>query len=248
MKEINTFQNTDKLVIIDGRVEKEKLSYFKEKAYTIIPTIKCNEVQDPISYHPDIVLTPIGEKTLIVAPNVFDYYYEKLSGFGFNLIKGNSFLEKNYPKDSFYNLANTGSYILHRKDITDRKILEQIDNKKYKFINIKQGYSKCSIGIISKDRIITSDKGIYKTIKSRTSSLDVLLIEEGYIDLEGFDYGFIGGAMGLEDRDRVLLAGSLDYHKDGSRIREYIRRSGKKPIELWDGRLRDIGSIFCFKL
>ena len=70
----------------------------KKLNINIIPTIACKEVAEPISYHPDIVIHPINHNTLIVAPNVFDYYEDKLHGLGIKIIKGETKLDKEVSK------------------------------------------------------------------------------------------------------------------------------------------------------
>ena len=58
-------------------------------------------------------------------------------------------------------------------------------------ISSRQGYSRCSVCVVSDNAIITADEGICRSAEAH--GVDVLKIRPGYIDPPGFDYGFIGG-------------------------------------------------------
>lgn len=228
-------------IILDGRAGKEIKDNLKKLNLNIILTPKCLEVQNPISHHPDIHLHPINYNTIVIAPNVFDYYSNIFKNSNIKLIKGNRKLGYDYPKDIPYNIARVGNYAIHNKKYTDESILYLLNNQGIEFINVKQGYSKCSVAIVDENSIITSDRTIYeKTIKK---NMDVLLIEKGYIKLEGYNYGFIGGAMGNIDKNNILIAGELKTHIDGDRILDFIKKRNINIIELKKGEIEDLGSM-----
>lgn len=229
------------LSIIDGRLPKDIENELKNKKIEIIKTCKCSELYNSIQYHPDMSLCYLGENKIVIAPNVYDYYENVLNPYNFNLIKGTKFLENKYPKDIYYNAAIFGNYCIHNFDYTEENILNYIKEKNLIKINVKQGYSKCSICIVDENSIITSDEGIYKeTIKY---GIDCLLIEKGYINLFDMNYGFIGGASGLISKDEIAFLGDISKHIDHTKIKKFLNKKGKKISSLGKNELIDLGSI-----
>ena len=108
-------------------------------------------------------------------------------------------------------------------------------------IHTNQGYTKCSVAVVSENAVITADKSIGSACRS--FGIDVLTVCEGHVSLPPYDYGFIGGASGIKD-DNVYFCGSLDRHPDGERIKEFSEKHGKAAISLSDGGLQDVGTLF----
>jgi len=229
------------LVIVDGRASQEIISNLKKQKLEVVLTCKCNELYEAISYHPDIVMHPINSNTLIVAPNVYDYYSDALSQRGIKLIKGEKKLERNYPDNIAYNVARVSSYALHSFKYTDEKLKFYLRKEGLQFIDVKQGYTKCSTAIINNNAIITSDPSIYKACTKL--EVDVLFIRNGYIKLPGLDYGFIGGTTGLISEKKLLFSGKIDDHPDSKQIKYFLEKHDVLPIILSNEKIIDIGSI-----
>lgn len=228
-------------VIVDGRVSEEIFKNLKNLNLNIIPTIKCKEVPEPISYHPDIVLHPINHKTIIVAPNVFDYYNIKLSKLGIKVIEGETILGKDYFNHIAYNVGRIGKFVIHNLKHTDEKLKYYLKKENLDFIHVNQGYTKCSIAIVNKKAIITADRPIYNKLKEL--GIDVLLIEPGYIELEGYTYGFIGGTNGNLSNKIIVLSGRLKEHPDKYKILKFLKKYNTKIIWLSNENIIDIGTI-----
>lgn len=231
------------LVIIHGKVSQEIIDKLKKIDLKIIPTIKCESVDESIAYHPDIVLHPVSHNTLIVAPEVFDYYYNELNLFGIKLIKGTTNLGNLYPLDISYNVGRVGSHAFHKLQYTDPVLKSYLNNGNIEFININQGYSKCSMAIINDTSIITADKNIH--LKLLELGYDSLLIEAGSVELEKQKYGFIGGATGNLSPDTILFSGHIDDHPDKIKIIDFIKQKHVEIIYLSKERIIDIGTIIC---
>ena len=234
-------RNRARSIIVDGRVSREIYDNLRTLNLRVIKTIKCSKVQEAISYHPDIVIHPINHNTYITSPDMFNYYSEIFKKDDVKLIKGDTCLGYNYPEDIPYNVGRVGNYAVHNLKYTDEKLKYYLEKEGIEFIDVKQGYSKCSLGVIGNNQAITSDDTIYKKLSQR--GVKVLLIEEGDIELTGFNYGFIGGSMGNIDEDRVLFAGSLVGNKNEDRIRKYIGQENKEIVELSTNKLVDLGSL-----
>lgn len=229
------------LMIVDGRIDDEIYNNLKKLNIQIIKTIKCEEVDESISYHPDIVIHPLNPKTIIVAPNVFDYYVDKLSGMGIKIIKGEKFLDMQYPDDIAYNVGRLSGVAIHNFKHTDEKLKCYLKKEKLELINVNQGYTKCSLAILDQYTGITSDYPMYK--KLINYGFKILLIEPGHILLEGQKYGFIGGASGNLDKNKFLLSGSIEEHPNKEDILEFVEKNNKKLIFLSEKRIVDIGTL-----
>lgn len=232
-------------VIVDGRVPQEIFRNLRKLNLNIIPTIKCTEVPDPISYHPDIVLHPINHKTIVVAPNVFEYYMVELSKLGIRVIEGESVLGEDYIEHIAYNVGRIGRFVIHNLEYMDEKLKCYLEREDLDFIHVNQGYTKCSMAIVNREAIITADIPIYEKLKDL--GIDVLLIESGHIELEGHTYGFIGGASGNLSNDNILLAGSIDKHPDRYKILEFLKKHRTKIIYLSEEKIVDVGTIIALE-
>lgn len=230
-----------KTCILAGNASQEILTSLKKMDLELIKTKKCLDLYDSISYHPDIHICPVDKKTVVVASNLFDYYRPLLEKRGIKVVKGSTSLGDAYPENIAYNVGIIGNYAFHNKKYTDLILQEELKKRNIKMIDIKQGYSKCSMAIIDSSRLITADKIIYK--KSKELELDCLLIEAGNIYLEGQNYGFIGGSSGSCD-DSFFLTGHLNYHPDKKKIEKFLKKSKKTIRYLSEKPIEDLGTIF----
>ncbi len=232
------------ILIVDGRA-KDIIKNLKNLNIQVISTIKCENLYDAISYHPDIVLHPLNHNTLIVAPNVYYYYKKILKSTGINVLQGEKRLEKQYPHNIAYNVARISKYAIHNFKYTDEKLKFYLQKEGLTFINVKQGYSKCSTAVINDEAAITSDVSIYKALKK--TNVDMLLIQQGFIDLPGLNYGFIGGATGLLSPKEILFTGQYKDHPDKLKINNFLKKHGLAPKFISNKKIIDLGSIIPLK-
>ncbi len=233
--------NPANIAIVDARINREIEDNLKRLGMDVIKTVKCKEVDDSISYHPDIVMHPLKHDTLVVAPNVFAYYREALEPFKIKIIKGEKTLESKYPDDIAYNVARLKGTAIHNFKYTDPVLKYYLEKENIKLINVRQGYSKCSLALISDDIAITSDKLIYD--KLITMGYKILFIKHGHIKLEGQNYGFIGGTSGSISKNEVMFSGKLNEHPDAENIKSFLDEEGIKTEFLSNGTVNDIGTI-----
>lgn len=229
------------LIIVDGRIDDEIYNNLKKLNLKIIKTIKCEEVDESISYHPDIVIHPLNPNTLVIAPNVFDYYVDKLAGMGIKLIKGEKTLSMQYPNDIAYNVGRLSRIAIHNFKHTDEKLKYYLEKENLRLINVNQGYTKCSLAVLDEYTAITSDYPIYRVLTDL--GFEILLIESGSILLEGQNYGFIGGTSGCLSGNKFMLSGSLNYHPNKDRILKFISKNKKELVLLSKKQIVDIGTI-----
>jgi len=229
------------LILVDKRIPRDMEYQLKEINIDIIKTCQCKDVYEAIQYHPDICICHLGKGDIVVAPNVYNYYIEKLKPYNFNIIKGTEYIENKYPYNIQYNVAILGKYAIHNFQYTEKNILDYINNNKMIKINVKQGYSKCSICIVDENSIITSDEGIYSEVIKH--DINCLLIEKGNIDLFNMNYGFIGGCSGLISRDNICFFGDISKHPNYIEIKEFLYTRNIKITYLGNETLLDLGSI-----
>ncbi|MGL5345900.1 MAG: DUF6873 family GME fold protein [Peptostreptococcaceae bacterium] len=234
------------LGIVDKRITSNMKKSLNRYQIDIIESPMCSNTYDAIKYHPDISVCKLDNNNIIVAPNVYDYYKEVLDKYHFNVIKGNSMIKLKYPNNIQYNVCIFGKYAIHNFDYTDEYILDYLNKNNFTKINVKQGYSKCSICIVDDNSIITSDVGIYNAVKKY--DIDCLLIEKGYINLFELSYGFIGGCSGLISTDKLAFFGDITKHPDYYKINEFVSNKNIKIISLSDEYLLDLGSMIPLTL
>ena len=196
-----------------------------------------NITYQQVAGHPDLFFC--GHRgRYVVAPNTPIKYINWLNERGVDFVLGSQPVGNSYPSSAIYNAVVTDRYVIHNLSITDPVIQETFCHLKK--INIKQGYSRCSLLPLKDNHFITSDQGIYKVLKN--NNLDVLYINPSTILLPGFEHGFFGGAAGV-DEDTLFLAGSLRYFPEGEKVRSYLDQLNYTIVELYDGPLFDGGSI-----
>ncbi len=201
----------------------EKLS----DKYDIRKLPSCDALAKPVSKHADM-LTGVLDGRLIVTQS----YYEKNAAIFADcdpIITDERHGEK-YPADILLNFIDTKNAV-----IGYGKALTKLINKPV--IYVKQGYARCST-LICRDFAVSADAGILSALSSL--GYDTIQISPGHIDLPGYDFGFIGGAS-FVDGDDVYFFGSLSYHPDGDKIKEFIISHGAELHELDDKPLLDLG-------
>ena len=83
--------------------------------------------------------------------------------------------------------------------------------------------------------------GILSALK-KSPDLGVLPVSQGHVKLDGFEYGFLGGASGRVG-DEIVFNGDLSAHPDYEAIREFIESRGLAVRFFPEYPLTDIGSI-----
>lgn len=230
-----------KTAMVDYRIGTEAEQALLELGIQLIKTVPCQELYPAIQGHPDIVVHPVGDNKLVVAPNVFDELKPVLSKKGFALTKGETWLYRNYPQNIAYNVLRVGSLAFHNTKYTDKALLKEFEKQNIHLIHINQGYTKCSACVVNQNAIITSDRKLAKAAEA--NGIECLLIKPGGIFLEGMDYGFIGGSTGLLSQNIMAFTGSLDNIQDNYQIVDFLKRMGITVKILSTKQIFDIGSI-----
>ena len=233
-----------KKVIIDNRMRLEEKNKLESLGYKIIELNSSESVYQEISSHTDIFCTKI-RNNLIVEPSQYQLIKNNIQR-DTNIIKGKTKLKNTYPEDVGYNVCITGNYAIHNFHYTDSKIKEILQKENYNFINVNQGYTKCSIAVIDDRSLITADKGLYNELMKYNFDilflnykLNIKLINEGKFSTMN---GFIGGAISRIG-DNVFISGDLNKIDKNNQIKNFIKKRNLNIISFSDLDVIDYGGI-----
>lgn len=176
-----------------------------------------------------------AENTVVAAKGLYPNIVNRLT-FGVDILEAEKTQESLYPNDALLCACYTGKYLICNPKTIDSSILKCVRGE---LIPVNQGYTKCSVCVVAKDAIITSDCAIAS--KGRQAGMDVLLVEPGHIKLDGFNYGFIGGATFLINEKLLAFTGILTAHPDKDRILTFLKKHHLEPVFLTDDPIFDIG-------
>jgi radical SAM superfamily enzyme len=230
------------IIFLSELADKALIQYMNTKgAVVLLP--RDNRFDSRISSHPDLVMT-ILDNTLVIDEAVHPNVFQQLEELNVPYVTSSSKLSASYPQDIAYNAVITKDYLLHKLDCTNPLLLQHCRATQKQFIHVKQGYTKCSTVVADNNTLITSDQGIYQESKD---FMDLLLVQPGHVLLEGFDYGFLGGASGVIE-DTVVFHGDLSKHPDYLRIKAFLEERHLNLLYFNGFPLTDIGSILVFNL
>ena len=240
-----------KYLLIDERMRDVEKQTLKNLGYEFIEIKKSTNVYPEISSHVDIFVCKIKDK-VIVEKSAYKMLKNKLNNDENILISGKTMISYDYPNDIKYNVCIVGNKAIHNFKHTDSKITQELEKNNFEIINVKQGYSNCSIAVIDEKSIILSDRGLYNNLKN--SGLDILFLD--YIpDIKLFDEngeysqkkGFIGGAISRID-ENVVVFGDLDKIDYYGNIRNFIESRNLKIIDFEGLDVIDYGGVIEQKL
>jgi len=225
------------VIIADSRMP-TPAKYTLEKIGNVIWFESKEITYDAISGHPDIFLTQIHDN-IIVAPNTPEYILNEIDNHNISFLVAKKNIGKQYPETATYNALITNDFLIHNFHLTEQAITINASEKKG--IHVNQGYTRCNCISLENKTVITSDQGIQKTLLK--NNLNAIYINPLQIILNGFPNGFIGGTCGAFNNN-IVFCGSLSYIDEGNYLQQIILNNGFKIIELYDGPLCDVGSIF----
>lgn len=237
-----------KYLIIDERMRDIEKQTLQRLGYELIEIKKSKKVYSEISSHVDIFACKVKNK-IIAEKHVYDILKNKLKKY--IIIQGNSVIQNVYPKDINYNVCIVGNKAIHNFKYTDSQIVQELKKNNFELINVKQGYSNCSIVVIDENSIILNDKGLYNSLKDSGLNIlfldympDIKLLNEkgNYSEMNGF----IGGAIARID-DNIVVFGDLNKVDNKSYIRKFIEKKNLNIIDFSGLDVIDYGGIIEVK-
>ncbi|MGN1131047.1 MAG: DUF6873 family GME fold protein [Ruminococcus sp.] len=209
----------------------------KKHGFNVIPSESNKILYDFEKRHADMQCLKI-EDTLFVL-NECNELKKKLSTFRERIIVTERNIEKIYPNNVLLNSVYINRKLFCYIKGTDTSVLKFCDENDIEIINVSQGYTKCSTAIID-NYFITADVGIYNSMTS--NGVKGMLINNGSIQLNGVDYGFIGGCCFCCD-DIVYFTGDITKHPEVEKISDFLHKHNKDIVCLSNEKLYDIGGF-----
>ena len=192
-----------------------------------------------VQSHPDMLTCRIGNRVVMNEA----YYQNNKSCFdGVFVVTTDRCYTDKYPDDVLLNALVIGDTVYGRVDVICNEILSMCKRRVY----VKQGYAACSCATVADRAVITSDLSLAKALEC--DGIDVCVIDPGYIRLDGYDYGFIGGASVRLDNGRVAFFGDVKKHPCFDKMKEFADKHGASLISLSDEPLTDCGGGFVLEL
>lgn len=203
-----------------------------------------NPYVDPrLSGHADLSVLHLGGNRLLLAPYLKrSSFSQQLEDRGVDIRFADIEQSALYPNDAQMNVCILGNKVIYNPQTGSDAIAKYltIGNGAIQ-VSSRQGYSRCSVCVVNDNAIITADEGICRSAKAH--GVDVLKIRPGYIDLPGFDYGFIGGASFKLSDTKLAFTGGLDKHPDAERIIEFASLHNIDIVYITDKPAFDIGGV-----
>lgn len=211
---------------------------FDELAIKVVSVAENKFLDAPISKHADILANYVGKSIFLVDENQVELCSFIKNNDGKSVVIEN--IKSPYPNDCLLNFADIGDYIICNKSILSEQIVKYLPQKE--IIDVKQGYSKCSVCICKQNTVITDDVSIYNALL-QYDNINSLLVKKGSVSINKYNYGFIGGCCGLIDKNLLLFNGDLSTHTDFDKIEKFLYDNSVKYIDIKGKPLTDIGSI-----
>ena len=245
MKPLNSPYIPDKKVtamLVSHNMPEEMMSLLEGLIPVLIRTMDLEGLPDPVKSHPDMQLVIPAEGVVVHAPNLHPQVAELLKDLGYILVSGKKTPAGSYPGDIPYNVAVVGDHAFLNTRFADEAVLQWLKKTGKTISHVNQGYTKCSVCILNKEAVITSDLGIYRA--ARGKNIDALLIPpQRSIFIPGYDYGFIGGSTGLISSNKMAFSGNLNTLDSWDPILLFLQKYGIMPVMLGTGTVLDLGSL-----
>ena len=230
----------NKTLIISSQMHEEIKRILGKACGKLIELEPNPNLPTPVAAHPDMQILIIDD-TAVLTRGLYDTNSELRSKLCSDLTV--RFAEHAhtgvYPGDVGLNALKIGKYLIAKSDSLDPEIKRLCVEKNIEIVNVKQGYAKCSTLALD-NAVITADAGI--AAAARGLGFDALMITPGGITLEGYDYGFIGGASYYDSESKtVYFFGDITQHPDSIRIVDFLHSHGVDICQSAACTLADFG-------
>ena len=235
-------------IIADGRMPEEAKKNLK-KLGDVLFLNPTDITYKSISAHPDIFFFQT-KNGLVYAPNAPKRIVKELKKRKIKLTEGKKEVGRKYPDTVPYNAVGIGDTLIHNLKHTDPTILSLYENH----IQVNQGYTRCNLVALNGNSFITSiPDNRQQTTDNRLCPSEshvetygrtsILYIDPKQIKLEGHDHGFFPGCCGVW-KNNLIVCGSTKYLKEKEALDKFLKDNDFNLIELYDGELVDVGSVF----
>lgn len=228
--------NLYKIVALDERCPKECVNNLKKLGISIVFIPQNPRFDKAVSGHADMNVLNINGKLFTYVETKHLFVNCEISG-----REDHEFLK--YPCDVGLNCAILGRKMVCNTKYCDKKVLEYAKICGFDIIHVNQGYAKCNICVVSDNAVITEDRGIFEILTKK--GIDCLLLNRHEVILNGYDYGFIGGASGKISDNVLAFCGNIQMHSEYENIKSFCDKYNVQILSLSDDALYDVGSIIA---
>lgn len=213
-------------------------SAIESYGYNIISSDKILKFNTPEQRHIDMQLLMIENNIFLLQECIS--LRKKLENKGYNIILCKNNIDGKYPHCVALNCLYIRGKLYGREEAIDISVKNYCKENGIEIVDVKQGYTRCSTAVIGKNSAITADSSIYNALTK--NGIDVLKIDSGSIRLDGYDYGFIGGACTMIDDGTVAFFGDIKAHPNFRKIERFCIIHNVKIINLAEDKpLTDVG-------
>ena len=216
---------------ISGEISETVYKNLSKYAGNIIKLPPFGLLPPPVASHADMLMYRLRD-SLLIHRRYYEAHADLFSGISVTLT--NEVISDRYPHDILLNALNLNGTVYGKID----SVSEHIRADAVKTIEVRQGYARCSACIVTDNAVITADR----SIAAGVIDTDVLLIRAGHISLNGYGYGFIGGAS-VTIGSKLLFFGDVTRHPDYTGIVRFAKTHDTEIISLSDEILYDYGSM-----
>lgn len=215
-------------------------AFTKATGISTLPLKEYGRLDKPVSAHADMLINIIEEKIFCYS----DYYtenreiFEEARSMGYDIVKCAHPISSEYPDDIGLNALVIGKTVIGKLDSLAPELKIAALEKGYELINTKQGYTACATLMLDSKNIVTGDVSVKAAAEK--AGISVTLINERSIALEGYDYGFIGGASFVYGKN-IYVFGNAQTLSEYSKIKLEADRLGMTVISISSGEVVDFG-------
>ena len=218
----------------------------REAGIKCLPLLPYGRLDLPVCAHADMLINIIEENLFCYE----DYYLENreifdlAESFGYRIIKCAPPVSNKYPYDIGLNALIIGKRVFGRVDCLCAELKKIAIERGYTLINVKQGYTACSTLALDEGHIVTGDISIKSAAEKE--GISVTFIEEKSIKLNGYGYGFIGGATAVAG-NKIYAFGEAENLSSYEKIKACADALDMELISIMSGDVVDFGGVRLIK-
>ena len=232
-----------KIAIAGHSIKDNTVMRLSEYGYEVFLLPANEELDTPVSSHADLSLFVIAEH-LVVSYSYYQKNKELIDRIcdkaSLSLTVSSTSSRSPYPFEvPFCALNCENRLVIANKTHLAPEISDICTSLAVPIAHTAQGYAKCT-ALSFGDCIVSADTSTLNAASDL--GLSTLKISSGGVSLPGYDYGFIGGCCGFDEKN-IYFCGSIDTHPDAKKIKDAAKERSINLISLGEHELFDVGSI-----